>query len=184
MKYAKIKFWYKVVLAMSAASTMAACGGSDGGDVGGSGSVAGTLDGRSFDSVAAAYLIGSPDDPKRTSVVYVFDAPIACSELSSPGWDESVANATQSLEMKLIGKSPATYPIPADGTPATGESDVNYTVTSTSGTPSEVSALSGSVTLDGVEDGTSASGSFALTFPGGDVSGSFDAVWCADGHEP
>ena len=145
------------IAAMIAALVVSGCSSADDG-VGGSGSIAGDIDGRAFDKVAASYLIGQPDDPDRTLVIYVFDAPIACSEIADTGWDEGVADATQSLEMKLVGNTPASYPIPEDGTPATGEADVNYTLTSTSGTPSEISATSGSVTLDSYTADTSAKG--------------------------
>lgn len=154
-------------------------------DVGpGTGSVTGAIDGRSFDTVAASWLIGAPDDPARTTVIYVFDQPVACGEITQAAWDETVTDSTQALEMKLIGTAPGAYPIAADGRPSGGESDVNYTVTSTSGTPSEVSATAGSVTVDALTDGTSAGGQFDLTFPGGTVTGAFSAAFCADGREP
>ena len=61
---------------------------------------------------------------------------------------------------------------------------MNYTLTSTTGTPSEVSASSGSVTLAHISDGKSADGSFDLSFDQGTVSGTFQAAYCAMGHEP
>src|SRR6185436_10654582 len=79
------------------------------------GSIMGSLDGRAFDRVAAAWLIGAPDDPKQTRVVYVFDREIVCDEITKPGWDETVANSTQSLEMKLIGTKPGTYGVAKNG---------------------------------------------------------------------
>lgn len=152
--------------------------------VGGAGTIAGSIAGRPYDSVAAAYLIGMPDDPEQTAVLYIFDAPVACDELTSSAWDERVADETQSLELKLIGHAPGEYPVAPDGRPSSGESANNYTLTSTSGTPAEVSAGSGSVRLDHFEAGNGASGSFDLVLPGGSLKGTFDATWCADGHEP
>ncbi|MCA9617894.1 MAG: hypothetical protein KC731_02665 [Myxococcales bacterium] len=168
----------------ASASLLLACGGSPSSTSLGSGTASGSVDGRPFDGVGASYLIGQPDDVDRTLVIYVFDAPIDCADLASPGWDQVVADATQSLEIKIVGKTPATYPIPQDGTPAEGEADVNYTLTSTAGTPSEISAVSGSVALTDFTADTSAAGSFDLTFPSGSLTGSFDGAWCPDGHEP
>ena len=146
------------IAAMIAALVVSGCSSADDG-VGGSGSIAGDIDGSVRPTRSPApHPIGQPDDPDCTLVIYVFDAPIACSEIADTGWDEGVADATQSLEMKLVGNTPASYPIPEDGTPATGEADVNYTLTSTSGTPSEISATSGSVTLDSYTADTSAKG--------------------------
>jgi hypothetical protein len=148
----------------------------------GSGTATGMIGGRTFDAVADARWIGAPDDPKQTRVIYVFDKQVSCSALSAAGWDEMVTDKTQALEMKLIGTTPGMYAV--SSRPATGEADVNYTLTSTSGTPSEVSATAGSVTVDQFLAGEAADGSFDLTIPGGAVSGAFHASYCATGREP
>jgi hypothetical protein len=148
----------------------------------GSGTAAGTIGARSFETVADARWIGAPDDPKQTRVIYVFDKQVSCSALSAAGWDEVVTDQTQALEMKLIGTAPGTYPV--NTRPATGEADVNYTVTSTSGTPSEVSATGGSVVVEQFLADEAADGTFDLTIPGGTVSGTFHATYCATGREP
>lgn len=150
--------------------------------MGGSGSVSGSVDARPYYTVGSAYVIGKPDDPANTVVIYVFDNAIACGDISSPGWDQRITDQTQSLELKLIGKSPGIYPVAAR--PSTGQSTDNYTLTSTSGTPSEMGASSGTVSLGSLVDGAGANGTFDLTFPGGSLSGSFDAIWCAAGSEP
>jgi hypothetical protein len=165
--------------------TSAGCGSSqgvepDGKD--GSGTAVGMVDGRGFDTVADARWIGAPDDPKQTRVIYVFDKQVSCSALSAAGWDEAVTDKTQALEMKLIGTSPGMYAVSTR--PATGEADVNYTLTSTSGTPSEVSATAGNVTVDQFLGKEAADGSFDLTIPNGAVSGTFHATYCATGREP
>ncbi|MEZ4235435.1 MAG: hypothetical protein R3F59_04590 [Myxococcota bacterium] len=148
----------------------------------GSGTVAGAYDGRPFDTVGAAWRIGHPDDPEQTLVVYVFDQPVDCADLASPGWDTRIDGA-QSVEIKVVGLSPGTYPVTASRTAAPGESDVNYTLTATSGTPVEVSADTGTVVLDAVTDG--AAGTFDLAFATGDtLAGTFDATACPDGSEP
>lgn len=176
-----------VLLATGLVATVACTGTSDsspGGSGVGAGSISGSIDGRAFNGVGASYVIGKPDDPAQTTVIYLFDSPVTCGELNHTAWDESVADSTQSLEIKLIGQSVGDYPVAADGRPSAGESDVNYTVTSTSGTPSEVSATAGTVTVSQLSPSTSADGSFNLTFAGGSLAGDFAAVECADAVEP
>ena len=134
--------------------------------------------------VADAWWLGQPDDPARTRVIDVFDQPVRCAEISAPGWDKTVADASQVLEIKLVGTQPGRYALAANGRPATGEADVNYTLTSTSGTPSEVPAKSGFVKLDSITNRGAADGSFDLTFADGNVAGSFHAVYCPGGSEP
>lgn len=149
----------------------------------GSGTVSGSFDGRAFDTVGAAWRIGQPDDPEQTMVIYVFDNPIACADIVEVAWDETVPDQSQSLEMKVIGQDAGDYPI-ADRTPGPGESDANYTLTSTSGTPSETAADSGTVAIESA-DGGAATGSFDLVFPSGDtLAGTFDAAPCPQGREP
>lgn len=150
----------------------------------GSGTVEGSVEGEVFDTVHASYVIGKPDDPSKTIVVYVFDTPIGCDELSRPAWDERIADRTHALELKLIGKTTGDYPVATDALPSAGQSDVNYTLTSTTATPVEISANGGSVRLMAYGAGANASGEFDLVLPGGTLKGTFDAAWCAEGREP
>jgi hypothetical protein len=150
----------------------------------GSGTAAGTISGHSYDSVGDSRWVGAPDDAAHTRVIYVFDKPVSCDTISAAGWDQAVTDGTQSLEMKLLGTTAAAYPIPASGHPATGEATVNYTITSTKGTPTELAATAGTVTVDELVNGKWANGSFDLTIPGGAVSGTFHATYCATGREP
>jgi hypothetical protein len=163
-------------------------GDSDGGSSvsdpgGGSGSIDGSVGGTPFGGAAASLSIGTPDDP-ATTVVYVFSKPVACSELSTPGSDTRIANGTQMLEMKMFGTSPATYSVVTTQTPAPGEAAVNYTLSATSGTPTEQAGSGGTVTLTKTVAGVSAAGSFALNFATSKIAGTFDAAFCAGGHEP
>jgi hypothetical protein len=150
----------------------------------GSGTASGTVGGRTYDAVADSRWIGAPDDPAHTRVIYVFDKLVSCDAISDTGWDEVVSDSTQSLELKLIGTAAGVYPVAANGRPATDEASVNYTLTSTSGTPAETTASAGSVTADRFDEGRSADGSFDLTLPTGSVSGTFHATYCATGREP
>ena len=174
-----------LVAVVSAGACVTGPGANDAGPAAVSpGSVSGSVEGRAFDTVAASYLVGKPDDAVQTTVIYVFGGAVACSEITATGWDQTVTNSTQSLEMKLIGKTAGDYPIPANGRVSTGQADVNYTVTATSGTPVEVHAVSGTVTLSSITASDGAAGTFDLTFQNGTIHGDFTSSFCADAHEP
>jgi hypothetical protein len=162
-------------------STSASCPGS-GDDQSGSGTVAGALAGRMFDTVAAARYIGAPDS-KNTTVVYVFSEPVACAELCATGWDARIADGTQILELKLFGTQPGTFDVVKTATPAPGEASVNTTFVS-GGNPAEQGASAGSVELTALAAGQSAQGSFTLAFGSDALTGTFDATYCPGGHEP
>lgn len=149
----------------------------------GSGTVTGSVGGAPFGTVATVLWAGAPDDP-ATTVVYVFSKPVECSELATPGWDTRITNGTSVLEMKSFGTTPGTYKVVSTLTPAPGEASVNYTLSSTTGTPKEDGSTGGTVTLTALTPNTSAKGSFMLTFASGPLTGTFDAVYCPGGHEP
>jgi hypothetical protein len=149
----------------------------------GTGMVTGTVGGAPFGAVATALWAGAADDP-ATTVVYVFSKPVACSELATPGWDTRITNGTSVLEMKSFGTKPGSYTVVTTLTPAPGEASVNYTLSSTMGTPKEDGSTKGTVTLTTLTPSTSAKVSFTLTFASGPLSGTFDAVYCPGGHEP
>jgi hypothetical protein len=164
-------------------SDVSADADSGGGDAGGSNTITGTADGTPFTTVATSLWIGAPDDP-ATTVVYVFSKPVKCSDISSPGWDTRITNATQFLEMKMFGTKVATYKVTTSKTPAAGDASVNYTLSTTTGTPAETVGNSGTVTLATITAKTNVTGNFALKFGTHDVSGTYDATFCAAGTEP
>ncbi|MEP7125252.1 MAG: hypothetical protein ABJE95_30255 [Byssovorax sp.] len=174
----------------TASGISASSGGSGSGGSGGAPSVAtpgtiqGSAGGKTVDKVAAAYLIGKSDDPAHTTVVYVFDKPIACADIGAPGWDKTVTSATGALEMKLIGVAPGKYAVSTGVTPAQGEASVNFTVTSKTATPIENGSNGGFVQLDTLDAGKLAKGSFDLQFSDGMLKGTFSAEWCPGGTEP
>lgn len=133
-------------------------------------------------AVKAAYVIGQADDPAGTIVVYVFDAPVSCTELGSPGWDSRIADSTGVLEMKLIGKVVGTYPVAAMA--QSKQASVNFVLSSRSGTPKEQAASGGSVQLVKLSADGTGEGSFELTFGADTTKGTFAAAACAGGHEP
>ncbi|MDB4993558.1 MAG: hypothetical protein JWM74_990 [Myxococcaceae bacterium] len=152
-------------------------------DGGGAGTVSGSVDGTPFTTVTTSYLIGAPDSAE-TTVVFVFSKPVKCSDLATPGWDQRIADGTQLLEMKIFGKDPGAFKAVTTVTPAPGEASVNYTLSSTAGTPKETGSSGGSVTLEALAASTSAQGRFSLQFGASKLDGTFDAVFCPGGHEP
>jgi hypothetical protein len=139
--------------------------------------ITGAVGGRTFTSAVTVMRSGKPDDPSNT-LVYVLDEAITCAEVSSPGWDTRISDGTQVLEIKMLGKSAASYAVPT-------KAEISYTLSSQTSTPPEQSATGGSASLDVAVTGTSgAQGSFDITFAHGHLSGTFDAPFCADGVEP
>jgi hypothetical protein len=158
-------------------------GGTDGGSGNGSGTVSGSGNGTPFPTVASALWFGKPDSA-ATTVVYVFSKHVDCSQLTAPAWDSRITNGTLFIEMKEFGLTPKVYTVTGSATPAPGEASVNHTVSSTSGTPVEGAATGGTVTLTALNAGTNTTGSFALQFGANNLTGTFDAAWCANGVEP
>ena len=141
-------------------------------------SIAGDVGGLSFTTPMTVLRAGSPDDP-ATTVVYMFDHIVQCSEIIATGWDKRVQDHTQALEIKLRGHSVKSYLV------SSGDALINYTLTSTTGTPVESLATNGSAALEAaVADGTKAQGNFDITFATGHLSGRFDATFCPGGKEP
>ena len=149
----------------------------------GGATIDGSVGGTPFGGASTALWIGAADDP-ATTVVYVFSRPVACGELATPGWDARITNGTQVLEMKMFGVAPGTFQVVTTQTPAPGEAAVNYTLSSTTGTPSEQVGSGGTVTLASLTAGTRAKGAFTLGFATSRLDGTFDAPFCAGGHEP
>ena len=140
--------------------------------------ILGDVGGSPFTSTMTVLRAGSPD-VSSTTVVYMFDHAVQCSELGAIGWDKRVQDRTQALEIKLLGTAVKTYRIPQN------EAFINYTLTSMTGTPVESVASGGTGTLEvAVGDGTRAQGNFDVTFASGHLAGRFDAVFCPGGKEP
>ena len=145
--------------------------------------IAGTAHGKPFSVAPTAWLIGKPDTLTDT-VVYLFSEKVDCDQITKAGWDGTLADGTQMLEIKMIGSDLAVYPVVATATPAPGEASVNTTLVS-AGQPTEGAAKSGTVTLAAFTAGASAAGSFDLKFAGGEaLSGTFAVTYCAAGREP
>jgi hypothetical protein len=145
--------------------------------------ISGTVNGKTFNTVMTALYAGMPDDPAST-VVFLFEAAVDCSQVSAAGWDKRVPNGSQVLELKMMGTTAMAYTVTTAATPAPGEASVNHTVAAPTGTPPETASNGGKVTLVAITPTASAKGSFDLTYPNGSLSGAFDASYCAGGVEP
>ena len=172
------------------------CGGSSAGDVPdsvSSATIGGTVAARPFDSAATALWIGKPDFAAST-VLYLFEMPMTCSDMGAPGWDAAHGHTNQDLEMKLglptAGSTAAmTFTVRVHnpmGSVGPGEADVNHTFFAMSPqTPAETFATGGMVTLASKSPGKNATGTFHVTFSASEsLEGTFDAAYCPDGVEP
>ncbi|MEP6860848.1 MAG: hypothetical protein ABJE66_09525 [Deltaproteobacteria bacterium] len=140
-----------------------------------------------FTNALSVYWIGSPDSPSTDTVLYIFDHVVGCDQIVNVGWDTGLAPGTQILELKMVGKTPATYPETTAAThiPAPGESASSYTVAAAGAM--DLMATGGSVTLASL--GTPAAGNFAVgtfhvTFGSGVLDGTYTAAFCLKGREP
>lgn len=153
------------------------------GGVGGTGTITGSVKGATFDTVKSAYWIGLPDDP-ATTAVYLVGASITCADISKSGWSHTITAGTQIFEMIMVGTAPGTFKVTTATAPAAGEAEVQYIFAQP--TRNETRANGGSVTLATLTAKTEAKGTFSVTFADvtSKLEGTFDAAYCATGHEP
>lgn len=133
--------------------------------------------------MAAAFVIESPDSD-ATTVVYLFSNPVRCLDLSFAGWDHTIANGTLVLELKVLGKDPGAFLAVTGPVLSAREGAAEWMRASGDPPPIEVSSKGGWITLDTVSPRGPATGTFTLDFGSGPLSGSFNAAFCAGGHEP
>ena len=150
---------------------------------GGTGTITGSVKGATFDTVKSAYWIGLPDDP-ATTAVYLVGASITCADISKSGWSHTITAGTQIFEMIMVGTAPGTFKVTTATAPAAGEAEVQYIFAQP--TRNETRANGGTITLATLTAKTEAKGTFSVTFADvtSKLEGTFDAVYCATGHEP
>ncbi len=171
----------------SAVADSAGEGSSDASSLaGGSGTVTGTdVDGGPpFGTVATAIFIGHPDNA-ATTAIYLVNAPLTCAETAASGWSHTIPMGTHIYEMILTTSTPATgsYSVSGATSPPVGSAEVQLIVAQP--TRNETRATTGTVTLATLTAGSKAAGTFSVGFVDGSMlQGSFDAVYCADAHEP
>ncbi len=158
----------------------AACGGDDdGGGGGGDGDApeadASTSDGASADAPASSFAVnlvertcGPADGPAITIRLGADYDPEACTIDPDAG-----ANLVISIYLDEWNiEAPVTYTFDPDQ--LTGSA-----LACPAGDGACRSATAGELHLDSFSDNESASGSYQLTMPGGPMTGSFEATWCA-----
>jgi hypothetical protein len=145
--------------------------------------IAGSAGGTSFTHVATAFVIESPESD-GTTVIYLFSKPVRCLDLSFAGWDRTIARGTLVLDLRLLGKAPASFLVVTEPTLSSREAAAEWMRTSGDPPPVEVRSKGGWITLDTLSPGGPATGTFALDFGASRLSGSFKAAFCAGGHEP
>jgi hypothetical protein len=166
--------------------------GGSGGSAAGGNTISGTVHGKPFTKIGAAYMIGMPDkDPNglTVTVIYLFESAFPCSKFSKVGWDVpgNLGNI-QVVEMRALGPTPGTFkvvgpPPPTAMATASGEVAVNQVDNTRAAAPEQI-FNGGTVTIDKVTPKMSASGSFDIKFSMGSLKGTFDAGYCATGVEP
>jgi len=160
----------------SAASSSAGGGGVDSGGAGSpsltGNAIDGTVMGMRFTTIAASFWVQNPSAGGAPTLLFLLDEKLGCSGISAPGWDKTIAAATQVLEIGLAGPASTTFTI-------LGDADANYL-----GGPYNPSADSGRVTVDVVKPSQELIGSFDVHFGADALSGTFDATFCSTGVEP
>jgi hypothetical protein len=155
----------------------------DSGGPQGRSTIAGSAGGVAFGDVEAAFMIESPDSD-ATTVVYLFSKPVRCVDLSFSGWDHTIPTGTMVLQLKVFGNAPGNF-LSVTTTPlAAREAVAECMRTSPDGAQNDVISGGGWITLDSLSIRGAATGSFTLEFGAGELTGTFNAAFCADGHEP
>jgi hypothetical protein len=164
-------------LAVSAAAALlvtVGCGGSSpkGTSDPTAGNISGSINGTSWTQLSNAYWIGKPAMGSPPMIIFLFEAPVACSEIVNLNWDKTATGSRQILELALLSDMPRTYQIMTDVSAAYLLGDYNP------------DAYSGTVTLSQVDPTVAVKGSFDLHFLSDSLAGAFDAKYCPDGVEP
>lgn len=152
---------------------LAGCGGtsSDGLAGGGPNTVAGKIQGVSWDRVSAAYWIGMPSAPPPEAFLFLLESPTTCASISTANWDKIIGKE-QVLEIEIRQPAVKALAVPGEAAAAYLRGEYNP------------SAEAGTVTVTGIEPGKSMAGSFDAVFAGERLKGTFQATWCASGVEP
>jgi hypothetical protein len=151
-------------------------GGAAPGDV-----VTGAVGDGGFAGVSVAYWLGVTDEP-GTTLVYLFESPVACAELAGGGWDTRIGDGNQLLKLLVRGASPGTYPVVES--PGQGQAAASLELANATGGGGERGATGGAITLSSLTAGRDVAGTFNLTFGDGALAGTFDGLWCPAGEEP
>lgn len=159
-------------------------GGDDGGvlpadDAGeGSGTISGSVGGRTFDHVSSALWLESADEQADVAV-YLFENPVQCQTVSMPGWEGHLAAGGQVLELAYHGTQLGTFTVSDDLFPPPGTASVEYIPEADE--RREILSTGGMLTLDALVPRVHAAGTFDVQLGTTSLRGSFDAVFCPGG---
>jgi hypothetical protein len=155
---------------------IASCGGSSGGPAAmadpTAGTIAGTVNGTSWTKLSNAWWAGKMVAGSPPVVLFLFEAPVACSEIVNLNWDKTATGARQILEFGILDMDVRAHQIMTDAF-------ANYLFGNYN-----PDAYSGTVTITAVNPQANITGSFDLNFLPDTLTGTFDAKWCPDGQEP
>src|SRR5262249_47928784 len=105
-------------------------------------------------------------------IVFLFEAPVACSDIVNVNWDKTSIGDKQVLEIAFQDTAARPYQVMTDVFAAYLLGSYNP------------DAFSGTVTIGAVHPSVDLTGSFGLGFVNDSLAGTFDAKYCADGVEP
>jgi hypothetical protein len=144
--------------------------------------IAGRAGGAPFTQIAAAFVIESPDSD-ATTVIYLLSKPARCLDLSFSGWDRTIAKGTLILELKVLEKAPGSFLVVTAPTLSLREGSADWMRTDEV-RPVEMRSTGGWITVDSLSPRGPATGTFSLEFGSDRLTGTFNAAFCAGGHEP
>src|SRR4051794_36525506 len=78
------------------------------------GTVSGSVNGTSWSPLSNAYWIGKPTAGSTPVVVFLFEAPVRCSDIVNLNWDKTSTGARQILEIGLQDVAVRSYQIMTD----------------------------------------------------------------------
>ncbi|HET6284511.1 MAG TPA: hypothetical protein VFH73_26380 [Polyangia bacterium] len=136
------------------------------------GTVSGSVKGTTWDKLSNAHWIGKPATGSPPVILFLFEAPVKCSDIVNVNWDKTATGSRQILEVALKESAVRTYQIMTDAFAAYLFNDYNP------------DAFSGTVTIKTANPSMNIAGSFDLDFLGDKLMGTFDAKYCGDGVEP
>jgi hypothetical protein len=144
------------------------------------GTISGTVDGVTFDTVGSAWVLGSDSSASGVTLI-ISDQVVDCTAFEASKWDKTMAEGSKIVRIYIGSTTPGSYTVTTRA--RSGEAGGSYYVTSTTSTATEVKASDGSVSLVNLMADTEAQGTFDLTFAGGSLTGDFDAGWCPTGRD-
>ena len=145
--------------------------------------IAGSAAGTAFTTVEAAFVIESPES-YATTVIYLLSKPVRCVDLSFSEWERAIPDGTMVLELKVFGNAPGAFLTVTTTPHSPREATADWMRTTPRGAEKVIPSDGGWITIDSLSSHGPATGTFALDFGASQLAGTFNATFCANGHEP